>query len=179
MGILSNSDVYINDNNPTTDINPKTVGALWINYKTGTQFTCSDNTKNKNVWKSNWESTYPIGSCYITINDDIDPNVVFGGKWRLEGGDRALWSSSNGGGSYIPAGLPNITGQFGFVEMCDGKFKNGCFETSYWQYANAENHNKYEGGVVTMDASKSNPIYGNSTTVQPPAIKVYVWIREQ
>lgn len=30
---------------------------------------------------------------------------------------------------------------------------------------------------ISFDASKSNDIYGNSTTVQPPAIAVVFWKR--
>ena len=31
---------------------------------------------------------------------------------------------------------------------------------------------------IAFNASMYNEIYGNSETVQPPAIRVYVWIRE-
>ena len=33
-----------------------------------------------------------------------------------------------------------------------------------------ENKNPFTGGEVRFAASRSNSIYGNSTTVQPPAI---------
>lgn len=29
------------------------------------------------------ETFYPVGSVYITINSDIDPNTTFGGTWEL------------------------------------------------------------------------------------------------
>ena len=37
--------------------------------------------------------------------------------------------------------------------------------------------NGYGGVWIEFDASKSNPIYGNSDTVQPPARIVNVWKR--
>mgnify|MGYP006956018656 FL=1 len=30
---------------------------------------------------------------------------------------------------------------------------------------------------IAFDASRSSSIYGNSTTVQPPAIRIYCWKR--
>ena len=47
-------------------------------------------------------------------------------------------------------------------------------------YKNKGNTNYAEGigqGDLWIDASYSNSIYGNSTTVQPPAYKLYVWKR--
>ena len=56
----------------------------------------------------------------------------------------------------------------------------GAFANSYTDYTY-----RFQGGksgnfkVVNFKASNSNEIYGSSNTVQPPAVRVYVWIREQ
>ena len=173
MGILSNNDIYTAQTNPTADVNPKTVGAMWINTETCTQFICKDNTKDKNVWSSSWDNIYPVGSVFLTMSN-IDPNKHFGGKWRKEAGNRTLWLSSSNAGSYISPGLPNITGAAGVAiyglgmwgafwpEGCEGNIKGGGGCDPY----------------ARMDASRCSPIYGRSDTVQPPAIRVYCWIRE-
>lgn len=41
---------YKRDENPNESVNPAKVGALWLNTKTSTLFTCEDNAFNKNVW---------------------------------------------------------------------------------------------------------------------------------
>ena len=96
--------------------------------------------------------------------------------------NRAIWGSNGFG--YISAGLPNITGSIAFgpcntahqLKAADGAFYVG------WA-GNAEN-NGYGGLSWTntgagFNASRSSSIYGNSSTVQPPAIKVRVYTRYQ
>ena len=65
---------------------------------------------------------------------------------------------------YIEAGLPNITG-----EMGQGTFYIGSGTGFGFNYnLNAATH---------FDASRSNPIYGKSTTVQPPSCKTVFCIK--
>ena len=80
---------------------------------------------------------------------------------------------------YIEAGLPNITGTWRA-----GGGNNQCGPTgltgAYYQVSEGNNTNPASAsggtaGTVGFDASLSNTIYGNSTTVQPPATKSY-WI---
>lgn len=49
--MLTNEDIYTGVVNPSTNINPKIVGAFYINTKTAKLFVCKDNTINKNVWE--------------------------------------------------------------------------------------------------------------------------------
>lgn len=86
-------------------------------------------------------------------------------------------------GSYLSAGLPNITGEFRFVfkdnyrlgtEGISGAFyeKDLAAET----LSNLNNPVTKEGySSVVLDASTYNPIYGNSDTVQPKSI-VGMWL---
>ena len=78
-------------------------------------------------------------------------------------------------GLTVSAGLPNITGQIlnGLrdISSCSGAFKN----VSSLANEGAE-HSSAKGGVA-FNASLSNPIYGNSTTVQPEAIQYPYFIQ--
>ena len=72
------------------------------------------------------------------------------------------------------AGLPNITG--GFEESDRGHGLYGAFYATRDATARGDN-NGSTGHWIRFDASRSNPIYGNSTTVQPPAQTVYLCIK--
>ena len=90
--------------------------------------------------------------------------------------DRAIWGSNQFG--YIGAGLPNITGTFGDIIQSVGSGASGAFN---WYSTNSQTN--ANSGIlqplynVDFYASRSNPIYGNSDTVQPPSIKVRVKTR--
>lgn len=125
----------------------------------------------------------PIGSYFITETDD-DPNVIFGGRWkRVKGKILQCSDDKHPAGTDIEAGLPNITGVATFLQT-DGEDQPiypdvGCF---YW---GIYNHN-WKTSIINegpakrnllFDASRSNPIYGKSDTVQPPTHVVNAWIR--
>ena len=78
-------------------------------------------------------------------------------------------------GTYKEAGLPNITGGMsspdsrysavcGYADTFTGAFKNTK------RQGIGATFNANSGHALNFDASNSNPIYGNSTTVQPPAL---------
>lgn len=82
-------------------------------------------------------------------------------------------------GSYLSAGLPNITGVINTIQTRIITPTTGAFSGS-----TTGNNLVYPGGVlsvgfnvdkVSFDASLSNPIYGNSDTVQPKSI-VGMWL---
>lgn len=87
--------------------------------------------------------------------------------------NRAIWGADSAG--YLSAGLPNITGQF----WSDSGGEAGAFR----QGPNVSSESHESGGSIDQikyfNASWSNSIYGNSSTVQPPAIKVRVYTRYQ
>lgn len=77
-------------------------------------------------------------------------------------------------GTDVEAGLPNITGTVGSIET--GTIKpSGAFKNVPGGQAVSEAYRDRE--TITFDASKSNSIYGSSTTVQPPAHIVVFWKR--
>ena len=80
--------------------------------------------------------------------------------------------SINALGDYIQAGLPNITGSFNPGEY--NPQASGAFYST--QNGSREYSSEFQGQRISLDASRSNPIYGRSNTVQPPAIKVLYYI---
>ena len=80
--------------------------------------------------------------------------------------------SINALGDYIQAGLPNITGSFNPGEY--NPQASGAFYST--QNGSREYSSEYQGHRISLDASRSSPIYGRSNTVQPPAIKVLYYI---
>lgn len=71
-------------------------------------------------------------------------------------------------GTKKEAGLPNITGTLETNNDDGTQWKTGAF---YDTGRNADGSNGDSGGgIIGFDASRSNAIYGNSNTVQPPAL---------
>ena len=77
------------------------------------------------------------------------------------------------GRGYVAAGLPNITGHTRAANNTFyGDDSAGALYHGGAGYCNGQDYNV---GGTYFDASRSNSIYGNSSTVQPPAVKSY-WI---
>lgn len=92
--------------------------------------------------------------------------------------DRFIQGSDTAG-TVKSAGLPNITGRrvasWGGGDYPGRGYTTGCFKQDTDKdiptAINGENWNGDGNGTgFAFDASLSNPIYGNSTTVQPPAV---------
>ena len=130
----------------------------------------------------------PVGSYFITETED-DPNKLFGGGWQKLTGRYVLQCSdaNHKAGTTVEAGLPDIVGYIK-LELPGGgsPISSAGIEALYNDYsAKPTNGYTMDGSYVTrsadnfihFDASRSNPIYGNSDTVQPPARIVNVWKR--
>ena len=89
-------------------------------------------------------------------------------------------------GKSIEAGLPNITGQFAtrvgtvsnlssIIEESGAFKKEGTKGSTYNKVSLADNQNTH-AEVTKFNASRSNPIYNNSDTVQPNAVKKLLYI---
>lgn len=78
---------------------------------------------------------------------------------------------------YVEAGLPNITGTIRGNKEIRLYYSTGCFNLYDYGEAGQGNvlGNTYRG--FNLDASLSSPIYGNSETVQPPAVNVRIKTR--
>lgn len=124
---------------------------------------------------------YPVGSIYIGTQPTCPmASLIAGSQWELVAQDRALWGGDGTNANQtIAAGLPNITGEFsGRCLINNSTSTSGAFyqsSTYNTQLAGGSdsNHNR----TFAFDASRSNSIYGSSSTVQPPAYRVNVWRR--
>ena len=122
---------------------------------------------------------YPVG-IVISMVGDTSPAALFGGTWEEVAPDRVLMgaSSRHAAGTTVKAGLPNITGSFVanvhyMSHEVSGAFTAGDRITSTG--ANNGDANVYK---FSLDASKSNAVYGRSSTVQPAAYYVHYWQRK-
>ena len=133
---------------------------------------------------------YPVGSVRLSIN--AGETSFMGGTWVLVSEGRALFGAGTlNGNTYTAdgtkdAGLPNITGT---QQLCwndnsgggivlgpegTGAFYKSNVGTARFSSASATGS---QANAINIDASRSSPIYGNSTTVQPNAYVVYVYKR--
>lgn len=128
----------------------------------------ADPTASYFTTEANWQSSVSTyGVCgkfvYDSVNNTVRIPKVTG---FIEGTIDASVL-----GDLVQAGLPNIAG----THTADVTAPpTGCFyETQVLQpYSSGDR----AGEVIGMDASRSNPIYGRSTTVQPQSIKGFVYI---
>lgn len=134
-------------------------------------------------------AAYPVGSIFQTVSS-TSPAALFGGTWQEIAQNRVLMGAGTGytAGSTVEAGLPNITGSFttkstdvggspfsGDANVLSAKGSLAFSEksTSYGGYT-GHSGSQYN---IQFDASRSNPIYGRSYTVQPAAYYVHIWKR--
>lgn len=137
------------------------------------------------------ERDHPVGSLYISGNA-TSPAELYGGTWeRIE--DCTIWGASDThpAGTKLEAGLPNIKGRLS-VRALKSEYETGVFLTQkdgaleskaigstdeFTNLISTEDSSNTYGGSLAIDASGSNPIYGASATVQPPAYCMYIWRR--
>lgn len=131
----------------------------------------------------------------IWVSDDpTSPASFIGGTWeRIE--DCTIWGASDThpAGTKLEAGLPNITG-YAYTRGVDSDSSTkqsvifddgagGAFSvlndvseyTSFYDILTKNGKNN--SAKLSFNASTSNPIYGASDTVQPPAYCMYIWRR--
>ena len=129
---------------------------------------------------------YPIGTVYMSADKSktkADFHFMQYGTWEEVPANLCLQTGAfSEAGTQRGAGLPNITGSTG-VHLTRSNTRDAPMDAFYWT-DNDKKYNKF-GGVtgnsqsngICFDASKSNPIYGSSNTVQPPAYMVRAWVR--
>jgi hypothetical protein len=123
-------------------------------------------------------SAYPVGSIYQSTNS-TSPAALFGGTWQEIAQNRVLMGAGSGhaAGTTVEAGLPNITGSF-VADVKKGEHKvSGAFTAGSEIATTGEYNNFSDVYKFSLDASKSNAIYGRSATVQPAAYYVHIWRR--
>ena len=123
-------------------------------------------------------SAYPVGSIFQTVST-TSPAALFGGTWQEIAFNRVLMGAGSGhaAGTTVEAGLPNITGSF-VADVKKGEHKvSGAFTAGSAIASTGEYSNFSDVYKFSLDASKSNAIYGRSATVQPAAYYVHIWRR--
>ena len=121
---------------------------------------------------------FPVGSIYQSTAR-TSPAALFGGTWEQIASERVLMgaSSSHAAGTTVKAGLPNITGSF-VADVKKGEHKvSGAFTAGNVIASTGEYNSFSDVYKFSLDASKSNAIYGRSNTVQPAAYYVHIWRR--
>lgn len=137
------------------------------------------------VQRADYPRLVALVDTYSLWTDDVAANAGLFGRGDGSGTmvlpnwtDRMMQLAGDGAGVSVAAGLPNITGElvyWGGTEFFGSGAFVGSGKSDQWGL----------GGPVTdkdnnsalFDASRSNPIYGASATVQPPAIKLIPVIR--
>lgn len=130
---------------------------------------------------------HPVGSIYQST-DPTSPAELFGGTWQEIAQNRVLMGAGTGytAGTTVEAGLPNITGSLREANADSSPFRgskaslksSGALKfveiNTSWGGYSGNSGSTYD---VYFDASRSNPIYGRSYTVQPAAYYVHIWKR--
>ena len=121
---------------------------------------------------------FPVGSIYQSTAR-TSPAALFGGTWQEIAQNRVLMGAGSGhaAGTTVKAGLPNITGSF-VADVKKGEHKvSGAFTAGNVIASTGEYNSFSDVYKFSLDASKSNAIYGRSATVQPAAYYVHIWRR--
>ena len=91
--------------------------------------------------------------------------------------DRTVWGGTSNVGAYLQPGLPNITGAWRAAyednDVGTATTASGAVYATFDRgWGSQEISSVGSGGSIGrfFDASRSNPIYGRSGTVQPPAL---------
>lgn len=134
-------------------------------------------------------AAYPVGSIFQT-DSTTSPAALFGGTWEEIAQNRVLMGAGSGhaAGTIAEAGLPNITGSFTTksIDVGGSPFSGDAnILSAKGSLAFSEKSTNYGGYTghsgsqynIQFDASRSNPIYGRSYTVQPAAYYVHIWRR--
>lgn len=121
---------------------------------------------------------YPVGSIFQTVSR-TSPAALFGGTWQEISQNRVLMGASyaHAAGTTVEAGLPNITGSFVANVHYRSNEVSGAFTTGDRITSTGANNGDANVYKFSLDASKSNAIYGRSSTVQPAAYYVHIWRR--
>ena len=136
-----------------------------------------------------FNAIYPVGSIYIGTQSVCPMAIAIpNSTWELLEAGRALWTGNgSNGNTKIAAGLPNISGE---TSVADGypnaiQYIRAVSASGAFYLSNrtmncskgAASANNSTASPIMFNASRSSSIYGNSTTVQPPAYVVNVWRR--
>jgi hypothetical protein len=143
------------------------IGNLYQNDPTAAYFT------DETTWQS---SVTNHGVCGKFVYDSVNNSVRLPKITGIVEGTTDLTAL----GDLVEAGLPNITGGMTDNWMGGGYSARGALTITSTGIAKPQTSSSSSIEIhwpnVSLDASLSNPIYGNSSTVQPQTIKTLVYI---
>lgn len=136
---------------------------------------------------------YPVGTVYISADKSktkADFPFMEYGAWEEIPANLCLQTGNAGeAGTQRSAGLPNIKGTANIrsggnkdnnilASVGNGAITCTIQDSSFTWYAHIRTENgQNKLDTLSFNASNSNPIYGKSSTVQPPAYMVRAWVR--
>ena len=129
--------------------------------------------------EENWQAEVTnsaLGQCGKFVVDDTEGTIRLPKVVNMQGlADLSKLAE------IVEAGLPNITGGF-TTRPNNNPNGTGAFSSTWTQEstgvdASSSGYNPQGGGTTTLDASRSNSIYGNSDTVQQEAIQYPYFIQ--
>lgn len=140
----------------------------------------------KKAWAN---ENFPIGRIIMWGTDDTSglpfSDII---TWTEVGQGLVPQGCASGAGKTVAAGLPNITGHItmhggekpSIFNGMTGAFKSDTHYDNFYRTAADLTERSASVGSDSsfgFDASRSNSIYGNSSTVQPPALLVHFFQR--
>lgn len=195
-GIISTSDISINELNCLKNVKSNIQSQI-DEIEKDIESLSTGVTGNTLIGEVKWfaGASKPAGRYLVCDGSAVSRTVyaelfkVIGTVWGTGDGkttfnlpnliNRVAWGvkniSSTKTAHYIAAGLPNITGKFD-GNTNDGHAKIGAFYVDGERTPGSDGENN-TGGYIGFDASRSNSIYGKSSTVQPPATTLIPVIR--
>lgn len=125
--------------------------------------------------EANWQTAVTnsdLGQCGQFVIDDVNSTIRLPKVVNLQG----LMDLTHLGET-VEAGLPNITGEYGFgtdINTTSSGAAKMSLNTGSGRYISSGGTGFYEAGI---DASGGNSIYGNSSTVQPESVQYPYFIQ--
>ena len=173
--VTGNADTATNATNATNDANGNPIASTYLPAVVGAVVAFAGSTTPQGwllcdgsaVSRTDYAALYAvIGTTYGAGNGSTTfnlPNLI----------DKFVEGSATAG-TVKSAGLPNITGWANIVFDSNSKILtddvSGVFYSTWKNTNGGGNGSVHAAGNLTFNASRSNSIYGNSTTVQPPAL---------
>ena len=127
------------------------------------------------------DTIWPVGSLYLGMME-VCPLAALFGTWVKVSSGRVIQGADDNhlAGTTIEAGLPDVSHKHidGFAGI-NATAAYGVSTTTDTGNVNQQNgtSTNYHAYTSTVSLSDLNPIYGKSTTVQPPAFCVNIWQR--
>ena len=134
--MYANEDIYSGPNNPTANINPKIIGAFYINTQTAKLFVCTDNTINNNTWKICNPDVkipeIPIPKFKTSVITTMNPlNYIAEDVWYHNTTDEIWFISSNSSDMYGKVSVAHTSDAFADSSLLMDSEKNCIFE-NHW-----------------------------------------------